>query len=357
MAQTPDRRRRKGDGYRRMVNGRPRWEIVARIDGKRRTFTGSTQAEAKLRAEEARGAFRPTSRGTVAAYLADWIADKERSRRAQSIRAYAGVVRRYIVPELGDLQLAELTEMHVARLLDGLDLAPASVHQVHAVLRNALETAVRRGLLESNPARLIAAPRLRIAARTTLSEAEARRLVETSRGDPYHALYVLGLTTGMRLGEMAALGWRDIDLEAGRLTVRGTAVTDTAGQRVIREPKTRAAARTIGIPPITVAALREHQAGSTGGLVFPGRRGRPLSPTYLLARFRAALEAAELPRIRLHDLRHTFATLALQRGVPAHVVSAILGHANVGITLGIYAAFTRPMEVQAVDTVQAIFGG
>ena len=329
---------------------------MATIDGKRRTFTGSTQAKAKTRADEARGAFQPASHGTLAAHLADWLAGKERSRRPQTALAYRGIVRRYIVPALGDVQLAALTETDLADLLDGLTLAPATVRAVHAVLRNALEDAVRRGLVQRNIARMIAAPSIRVVARVTLSEAEARRLVETTRGDAYHALYVLGLTTGMRLGEMLGLQWRDLDLEAGRLTVRGAVVTDATGQRVVREPKTRAAARTIGLPPVTVAAIRERQATAAGPLVFPGRGGRPLGTTYVLSRFHDALEAAGLPRIRLHDLRHTFATLALQRGVPAHVVSAILGHANVGITLGIYAGFTRPMEVQAVAQVQAIYG-
>jgi len=192
--------------------------------------------------------------------------------------------------------------------------------------------------------------------KTILTREEAQRLIQTSRGDPYHPLYVLALTTGMRIGELLALRWRDIDLDRGMLTVNGTVVHTLDGELAIQEPKTKSARRQIQLSAIAVAALRGMEGRD--GLVFPGPAGGLMAGNLLLNRhFRRLARKAGCPAsTTLHDLRHTCATHLLEDGVPAHVVSRMLGHASVAITLSIYAHVTPRLLDAARTAMDARYG-
>jgi len=211
-------------------------------------------------------------------------------------------------------------------------------------------------------------PRMRYHEMATLTEEQARTFLDAAVGDRLEALYRLALTTGMRQGELLALKWRDIDLDGASLQVRAT-LQNTGGEYRIIEPKTQSSRRRIALPVTAVEALRSHltrqseerrragKAWEDNDLVFPNTVGRPLDGLNLMKYwFLPLLKRADLPRIRFHDLRHTAATLLLGQGINVKVISEMLGHADVSITLRVYAHVMPHMQQQAADAMDATFG-
>lgn len=173
-------------------------------------------------------------------------------------------------------------------------------------------------------------------------------VVEVSRDDRFHALYVLALCLGLRRGELLGLRWQDVDLVAGRLEVVHT-LQRVDGRLLLVPPKTEGSAQTVPLPDLCITSLREHRerqlaerpaAGANWqdhGLVFPSRRGTPLEPTNLRRSWHPLRSAAGLDGMRFHDLRHTSVTLLLNLDVPPQVVREIVGHSDIGVTTTIYA--------------------
>jgi integrase len=182
------------------------------------------------------------------------------------------------------------------------------------------------------------------------SREQAGALPEAVRGDSLYAFYVLAVTTGMRNGELLALQWRDVDLDAGTPRVRCT-----VWGGVVSPPKTAAGNRTLRLTRMTVAALREHRLATAkqriSESVFPSRAGTPLSVHN--RSWKALLKRAGLPAsTRMHDLRHSCATLLLSRGVPVKVVSEMLGHGDVAITLSVYQSVVPDMQESAAQAME-----
>jgi integrase len=243
------------------------------------------------------------------------------------------------------------------------------VRHLHAVLRRALGDAVRWGVLARNPAAVVAPPRAVRHEIRALTTDEARALLAACEGERLGALYVLALTTGMRRGELLALRWRDVDLVEGVLAVRST-LYRAEGRLVLAEPKTARARRLIHLAPEAVGALRRHReaqledrlrlgpAWDDQDLVFANELGRPVEAHNMIRRsFHPLLERAGLPRIRFHDLRHSTATLLLSSGVHPKVVSEILGHATIGITLDTYSHVLPAMHREAVGAMSLLLSG
>lgn len=290
-------------------------------------------------------------RVTVEAFLRDWLNSARGTIRPKTWQTYEGYIRLHAIPTLGRLPLAKLEPRHLQRLYsDKLQagLSPSSVHHLHAILHRALGRAARWGVVPRNVADLVDAPPLAHHEMRTLSPEESRLFLETAVGDRLEALYVLALTTGMRQGELFRLRWADVDLEGRALAVRG-------------ETKTAKSRRQVLLSEVGVEALRR-QAGrqveecrAAGnewretGLVFANAVGGSLTTTNVTYRsFRPLLERAGLPLIRFHDLRHTAATLLLGKGIHPKVVSELLGHSQVGVTLDLYSHVTPTMHREAV---------
>ena len=213
---------------------------------------------------------------------------------------------------------------------------------------------------------LVTPPRAAHREMQTLSPEQARAFLDAAQGDRFHALYVLALSTGMRQGELLALRWQDVDLDRGTVQVRGSLQRTPAGL-TLTEPKTAASRRQVGLTPSAVAALRRHRVAQTeerlrfgsvwqdNGLVFCNEIGEPIDATHVTVRpFRRLLERAGLPQIRFHDLRHTAATLLLGQGVHPKMVSEMLGHTQIAITLDLYSHVTPTMQRQATDAMEAV---
>lgn len=349
-------------------------------DGRRRQVSKGgfrTKAEAKAALARATveadsGTFTEPSSLTVAAYLGTWVAGID--RKPATMEAYRRVVKAHLVPTLGGCKLQRLTAPHIKAayrtLLDDKGLSPTTVQLVHQVLSKALADAVDDRLLPANPASTVKAPARAHVEMVTWTREHVIAFLAFVAVDRLAAMWRLFLTTGMRRGEVAALRWQDVDLERATLMVRQTGnIVDRVW--TVGTPKGRkdAAAKTrrLSLDPGTVEALRRHRTAQLqermawggdyvdSGLVFVREDGSPMNPTTIGHALTRKAAKAGLPHIRVHDLRHTYATLALEAGVHPKVVSERLGHANIGITLNLYSHVTEGMDRAAADLVAGLF--
>jgi len=356
-----------------------RWQAIMSLQGgKRKYFYGKTRQEVARRLREAQhevGSGLPMldERQTVQQYLETWIETVKPQVRPSSWRRYGDYVRVHLVPGLGKIALTKLTPQLV-QLLYSRKLAEgpsqSTVHHIHGLLHRALKDALRMGLVQRNVTEMVRAPRRSSREMATLSEEQAKGLLREVKDDRFAALYLLALTTGMREGELLGLRWQDVDLERATVQVRVN-VQEADGRFVIAETKTSYSRRNISLARAAVEALRKHKVrqdeerstlgdawkGSLG-LVFPNTLGGVMIPDNLVKRsFKSALARAGLsPDIRFHDIRHTAATLLLSRGVHPKVVSEMLGHADISITLRVYAHVTPNMQQAAVSVMDGVFG-
>jgi integrase len=364
----------EGSVYQRKSDGR--WSAsISLPNGKRKHFLGRDRDEvvrkqrAALKGQDD-GLPVVVERQTVSQFMQSWLTATKPKLRERTWVRYEQYVRLHIVPSLGKLTLTKLTPQHVQRLYaERLDAgaSPTTVHHLHAVLHRALKQAVRWNLVARNVADLVDPPRIAHHEISTLDPADAQRLIAAASEDRLEALYVLALTTGMREGELLGLRWRDVDLDNDAVEVRGSLQRVPSGF-VLAEPKTARSRRRVGLTPTAVAALRRHRVRqseerlSLGGgwkndldLVFVDEAGAPIDASkFLRNSFAPLLKRAGLPVMRFHDLRHTAATLLLGRGVHPKIVSEMLGHAQIGITLDLYSHVTPTMQREATAAMEAI---
>ena len=185
-----------------------------------------------------------------------------------------------------------------------------------------------------------------------LTPAEIGRFLARAKEEGYYELFLLELSTGMRRGEILGLKWSDLNLTDGSLRI-AREVVPAGGKIVIQPPKTKNSIRTVVLPPYMVAILAEMKKSKTCEWIFPSpvKQGEPRNPTAIHRRFKLILERSGCKNIRFHDLRHTFATLALQNGVDVKTVSSMLGHYDAGFTLRTYTHATRQKQDEAAKTM------
>jgi integrase len=374
-------RRGQGEGsiFRRSDG---RWTGQITLEGGlRKTFYGKTRQEVATKLSAAlrqidQGLPLVAERQTVEQFLASWLETRRAELVVESWRRYEQCARLHITPHVGKIKLARLTAQHVqhvyaACLAEGL--STTTTRHVHAVLHRALESAVRLGLVARNVADMVDAPRKRRVEIHPLTREEARQLLRVAAGDRLEALYTLALATGMRQGELLALRWRDLDLldgEHGRLSVVAT-LKRREGRAVWAQTKTKQSRRQISLAPPVVEALRQHRhrqriervaAGVAWqeweglGLVFVDEIGMPLTDWHIRNRLWRLLREAAAPRVRFHDLRHTCATLLLSQGINPKIVSEMLGHSSVAITLDIYSHVLPDMQHDAATALAVALG-
>lgn len=368
-----NRQRGNGEGtiYKR-ADGR--WLAQMTLpDGQRKNFYGKTRADVSTKLAAAirdkdRGLMPPPERQTVRDHLASWLtANKARLEPSTWLR-YEQYARLHIVPSLGRVRLAALTPQHLQHLYAmklEAGLSPTTVNHLHTCLHTALEAAFRLGLVARNVADMVDPPRKVSREMQVYSPALARTLLEAVSGTREEALYTLALFTGMREGELLGLRWQNVQLAEGYLTVQ-TALKNVNNRRWLGKPKTEAGRRKIMLPPTAVAALHAHRrrqleerlaegaAWQENDLVFCTRTGNHIAGSNLRMAHMRLLRRLKLPYIRFHDLRHTAATLLLLQGVPVKVVSEMLGHANVTITMNLYMHVLPTMQRAAVEAMEAL---
>jgi integrase len=368
-------RRGRGEGtiYRR-ADGR--WEAAFGFGGRRQRYVGRSQRDVRLKLTAGRRALEQGivlsgSSQRVEVYLARWLEDSVRpSVRWTTHRAYSLCMRR-LFPLVGHLRLASLTPHAVQAAYAALltkGLSRRSVEQSHTVLHRALRQAVLWGLMLRNPTEAVTVPRPIRREMQTLTEEEVRSLFQGSQDHRLHALWVLLATTGLRVGEALGLLWTDIDFANGRRVVNRALLRQPGIGYVFVEPKTARSRRTVYLAPGTVGALSEHRRrqvedqlalGSewnNTGLVFTAPTGRPVDATWAIKCFHRALDQGGLPRVRIHDLRHTAATHLLRRGMHPKVVQELLGHSTISLTLDTYSHVAPALHAEVANHMQALFG-
>lgn len=326
-------------------------------------FATAADADRALRALLTKAQLRRQAtapRRTLAAFLDEWLDATAPPRVVHTTHAKRRLHVRYVTTRIGDVTLERVTAAVLDQLYASLarsgrldctgGLAPATVRDVHRTLSRAFADAVRWQYLDVNPCTHADPPPLdqvRDAARATMhawTAVELRRFLDAVASHPRGPLFHLAAATGMRCGEVCGLHWSDVDLDRALLRVARQMVRTEHGWQVVERTKSAAGGRVITLDTDTVTMLHRLRAGYSDGItgdvhgpVFARDDGTPEIPTSVSRAFRRTVDQLDVPRVRLHDLRHTHATLLLQSGVPVQTVSSRLGHAKASITLGIYS--------------------
>lgn len=373
----PKLRRANGEGtvYERRDG---RWEGAYTLpNGKRRRLYARTRQEASRRLtaalrDQQLGLAPTDNKLTVERFLARWLQEVARpGLRPMTFDHYESMIRLHLLPELGRVRLARLTPADVQALLNrksAAGLAPKTVAYIRGVLRTALGRAMKWGLVTRNVAALVDPPRRVHHEMRTFSPEELGQLLSAIESDRLHALYVVAMATGLRQGELLGLQWPDVELDAARLTIRHS-LQRVAGRPQLVEPKTGGSRRTVALNAPALAALREHRALQArerlqappgkwhdSEFVFTTPIGTPLDGPNLTKAFQRHLEAARLPRLRFHDLRHTCASLLIAEGVPLKVVAELLGHSTIKLTADTYGHVQEEAQRAAVARLDKVLG-
>jgi len=332
------------------------------------------QALARIVTEINSGTYAEPDKTTLAQFLERWLAHIKTQVTPRTYGGYAERVRNNIIPALGATRLIKLlpeqiSEAYSKALTSGRcdgkgGLSPQTVKHIHVVLKQALAQARVWRAISHNPADLVKPPKLARGEMQTVNTDQTAAMIEAARGTPIFIPILLGVLCGMRRGEICALRWRSIDLDAGQLSV--VASTEQGrGEMREKEPKS-GKGRLIALPPMLVAELRRHRMQQAEWLLRLGVRltddhyvclredGESVWPSSLTRAFRTFMRRHKLPQIRFHDLRHSHATHLLAANVHPKIAQERLGHSNVSITLNTYSHVVPGMQQEAAAKVDAV---
>ena len=378
------KRRPSDDGMvRKREDGRWEGRVVVGYDEagnpKTKNVLAKTKSEcsAKLKALKAslqeQKPEKPKGDMTFGTWLDHWYQRECKPQiRPKTQADYENRIYPHVIPELGAIPLAKLTAADLqqfynrlkegGRLLRvdqyGPGLSDRMVKSCHVTCRVALDQAVAQGLILKNPALSCKAPITRPKEMQVLTGEEIQRLLIQAKEDGYFELLLLELSTGLRRGEILALRWDDLDFRTGVLRVERQ-VQRIRGKLVVSQPKTRASSRSILLPTPVLKILEQYRQSVTSRWMFPSpRKGdSPRDPTAVRKKLSAVLKRAGCPAARFHDLRHTFATSALEHGMDVKTLSTVIGHVSSTTTLNVYAHITDEMRQKAADKIDRAITG
>lgn len=367
------RKRKSGEGTVRLrKDGRWEGRVVTGYDEKGLPKTKNVLAKTKTECVEKLKALKDTvapptparvkADMTFGEWLEYWYEKYSKPAvRPSTHRIYEGYIRLYIKPKLGNIQLNKLTtndiqQMCVWMKTDGrtdqeehkVGLADSQIRNCLSLCYRALEKAVAETLIARNPAIGCKLPSNKREEMKILSRESMQRLLIQAKEEGYYELFLLEFATGLRLGELMALQWDDLNLVTGELRINKQA-NIVGSELVISEPKTKAAVRTLILPPQVITVMKEYKTKVDSRWLFPSpkKENLPLRPSVVHQRLHWLLDHAGCERVQFHDLRHTFATNALAHGMDIKTLSTILGHVSSATTLNTYSHVTDEMRKKA----------
>lgn len=377
------RKRKAGDGtVRQRKDGRWEGRVVIGYDDKGYPKTKSVFAKTKKecierlqKLKEECGGLKPEKvrpEMPFGGWLEYWYENHSKPKiRPTTQETYESRIRLHIVPEIGSIPLNKLTQNDLQqfygrlkkngrkRLAEqyGEGLSDRMVRACHATCRSALEKAVQDGLIRVNLAIGCKLPPKKAREMQVLTREELQRFLIQAQAEGYYELFLLDLATGLRRGELLALRWDDLNFKTGVLSINKQ-VYDVRGQLQFSTPKTKNSIRKLVLPPAVVEVLQEYKKTVDSRWMFPSpvKEDMPLSPGAVRSRLQLILEHAECKHVRFHDLRHTFATLALENGMDVKTLSAMLGHVSAATTLDIYTHITDDMRRTAAANIDRGIG-
>lgn len=357
----------------RPVKGKGNWAVVVDIGkdsgGKRkqlwRTVQGTKVDAGRVLTELLHsldgGSFIRPVKETLGTFLDRWLRDYVWPNLSpRTAEGYEHIIKQHIVPALGNIPLSEIKPTHLqGYYADKLEcgrkdgkggLSARSVQHHHVTLHTALQSAVKWGLLARNPADAVDRPRYECKEMHTFDEESLRAFLLVAKATPYYSLFYVALFTGLRRSELLALRWDDIDLDMAQVSVSRALHHLRTGETLFRTTKTAKSRRLVDLPPSAAIVLRQHreqqeavrESMGTGAmlgsdLVFTSLEGAPMLPDTFTHAWIKTARRAGFPNIRLHDARHTHATLLLKQGVHPKIVQERLGHATISTTLDTYS--------------------
>ena len=372
------RKRKNGEGtLRHRTDGRWEGRVVIGYDEegnpKTKSVLAKTKAECASKLEKLRDAADPKKPAKVRPDMAlgDWLDYWYQNHSKPGLRpttrqSYENWLYEHLIPGVGHIPLNKVTQSDLQQFFTGMKkngrhahvetkgtaLSDRSVQSCYAVCRKALDKAVAENLIRANPAQGCKLPPVKGRDMQVLTKEEMQRFLLQAREEGMYELFLLELTTGLRRGELLALRWDDLDMETGVLKI-DRQIYPVRGKLIVTEPKTKAGIRTIILPPPMLEVLREYKEQTFSPLLFPSRirPGQPIDPGYVRKRLQVILERAGCKQVRFHDLRHTFATMALEHGMDVKTLSAIIGHVSSTTTLNVYAHITDEMRQSAAAKI------
>ena len=372
------KRRSNGEGnIRKRKDGRWEGRYTAGRDpvtGKQifKNVLGKTQAEVKEKLQKALAQagkidFTKTRKYTVGAWMEVWFENVAKIKvRASSHQTYRGYIDHHITPNIGDLPLEKLTTMDLQKLYRKLltkgrverkeaenqpkGLSAKTVRNINQVISSAMDFAVAQKIIPENPCKAVALPKVEHKEMQTIPAEQLQAFLQEAKATGVYEMYYIELATGLRRGELLGLKWTDIDWKNGIIKVRRQ-VARVDGQIVEAPLKTKNSYRAVTISQQAIEVLKQQKEKTNDQYVFPSPNGGPISPDSVNNMLKRVLARAGIPKVRFHDLRHTFATIALQNGVDIKTVSGMLGHFSAGFTLDTYAHVTTAAQKEAADTI------
>ena len=333
---------------------------------------GKTQAEVKEKLkraiEENKGLdIVKAGQYTLGQWMDVWFENYAKLKvRPSSHQTYKGYINNHIRPHVGSIPLSKLTSLDLQKLykmllaegrIDRIEaknqpkgLSAKTVRNINQIISSALNLAKEQKLIYSNPAEACALPKVEHREMKTLPVEQLTSFLREAKETGVYEMYYIELATGLRRGELLGLKWQDIDWKSGIIKVRRQ-VARVDGQIVEAPLKTKNSYRAVTISQQAIEVLKQQKEKTNDEYVFPSPNGGPISPDSVNNMLKRVLARAGIPKVRFHDLRHTFATIALQNGVDIKTVSGMLGHFSAGFTLDTYAHVTTAAQKEAAQTM------
>ena len=369
------KKRANGEGtIRKRANGT--WEARYSYGGKQHSVYGKTQADVRRKLTEAQakidgGAFTAPSKITVAEWLERWQRDYLRSVKASTRQRYEIDVRVHLIPALGGIRLSRLDGDRITALYNAEQdkgLSVKSIQNLHGTLHKALQQAVKKKIIAENPCDDAVLPTSDEAKEEMhpLRDGQVAAFLKAIQGNRFELLFRVAMFTGMRQGEIIGLTWDCVDFTCGKIYLRRQLkrIAKSKGKFGFTTLKNKQT-RTIK-PPAEVMNLlkqiRRQQAelklragelwDNEEGFVFTDEIGHHVNDRTVYNNFKMSVESIGLPAVRFHDLRHTYATLALQNGIDYKTLSENMGHATVGFTMDKYGHVSETMMQAGAEKMQ-----